>query len=94
MCEGTFFTVGVWFTVSTLAAASLRLIGGVSVTQGKAIPLSTSVEFLTGPENSATVVLYCADHRLTVIVRILLLTVYHIYTGVFSAPVTGAVAAL
>lgn len=73
-----------------MSAASPRLIAGTPAAQGRSILLSASVLFLTGPGNSATDVFSCANPHLSVILRIHLLTVCHICTGMHDAPVAAA----
>lgn len=73
------------FTTSAISAASSHPLTGVSTFQPKRILLSGSVRVLTGPENSATVVLSCAVLRKIVVVHIGLLTVFYICTGVLNA---------
>lgn len=70
------------FTASSMSASSFHLIAIVRATQGKSTHLSTSVGLLTGPGNSAGVVLSWADSRPTVTIRICLLTLCHILTCV------------
>lgn len=81
----------VWFTASTMSAASLHPIASISVFRGKSILLSASLEFLTDYRKFALVVLSCADPRPTVSVFILLLTVCHIYTSVSGTPAAATV---
>lgn len=84
--------VRVVFTLGTMSAAFFHLIAGVQVARRKSILLSASVGFLTGLGNSAAAVLLCADSHPTVVVRIHLLTVYHVYTFLFDTPVAVAAA--
>lgn len=75
-----------------MSGASLHCIAGFLLVRGKSILLSTSVGFPTGHVNSAAAVLSCADCHLTVVLRISLLTVYHVYTGEPDTFATATVA--
>lgn len=65
------------FTASTMYTASFYFIFAVPAARGKWFLLSVSV---AGPGNSAAAVHSCADLLPTVVVRISLLTVYHVCT--------------
>lgn len=73
-------------TMSTMLAPSSCLFAEVTSAKGKRILLPASVEFLTGPGNSAAAVLSYADPPAREVVSIRLLTLCHICTGVFNAP--------
>lgn len=81
----------VMFTVSTISATSSHVMISFPAFWGNSILLSVSVEFLTVPRNSAANVLSYADLRLTVVMRICLLTVCHICTDGFETPVAATV---
>lgn len=76
----------VMFTTSTISADSFHSNAGVPAVQGKSILLSGSVEFLMSPGNSAAAVFSCADLRLTVVLRICLLTMCHVNTDEPDVP--------
>lgn len=57
----------------------------MSIMRGKRILLSTSIRFLTDEENFATVDIFFLKLYQTVVIRIRLLTVCHVYTILFAA---------
>lgn len=94
MYDKTFPAMRVMFITSTMSVASLRSFVDVSIKHGNRIFLSTLVWFGAGLENSAAMVLSWAAPHLTVVVRIYLFTIYHVYTGVFDTPATAILAML
>lgn len=82
------------FTTTTMFVGSFRLIAGAPVSRGKRIFLSVLGGFLTGPENFDAAVLSSPNHYRTLVVRIYLLTVCHVCTGMLDAPVPVAAAML
>lgn len=84
-CKGGLFVLTAVFTASTMSTASFHYFAGVSVIRQKRILLSPSVGFLKDPEFSAAVVLSYTVSRLTVVVRIPLLTGCHVCVSVFDS---------
>lgn len=77
ICVDTFLVLRTVITAHTISATFPWLPAGAQAYRGRRILLAIPVGFITSPWVPATTVLSCALPRLTVVVRILLLTVYY-----------------
>lgn len=82
------------FTTRIMSTTSPRPIARTPVAQGKSILLSASEEFLVGPRNPGAAVVSCVNPRRTVVMRICLLNMYHVYTGCPDIPAAATVTML
>lgn len=88
-CLGTILALRAMLTAGTMSAASSWLSAVAPAFSGRWILLSVSMGALTGPENYVAAVLSCAMSHPTMLFRIFLLTVGHIFIRTFDAPLAA-----